>query len=186
MDMIKLEVGELFDPEKTKFTEKPVYTFKSGGHQLCLFMNSISGTELKAVKKSRVEFAMFSVEGIIFFLYRFSNFKNSGHFEIVVSGDTLYNWHRIPENEKIVKPFVPETENQRAGIDIILVEATTGIIKNMRFCTFSYEFTKILHWSILAQIDKPGISEEKALKIYNTHNHFELWDMALITCSGDD
>ena len=77
-----------------------------------------------------------------FLLYRFG--------EILPWSDSAFSWWNVAEEVRRI-PEQRKHPAERTLLKIILVEATTGVIKAIRVTTFSPEFTERLHRGIRRQ-----------------------------------
>jgi hypothetical protein len=140
------KVGELYNPNRTKWPETPQYNFRNGQHELLIFLNSPTPSEVESVKKGEAHFA-FAFEGeIIFLMYKFD--------PEVPWSDCSFTIHLLPEPEQIL-PGAEATAQTRAIVSVILIDAATGVIKVMRQMTFSPDFTRKLHKAIREQASQP-------------------------------
>jgi len=95
------------------------------------------------VSKSRADFAMLVDEGVIFMLYKFGTMQWS---------DAPFTIHLVPEEERVIPG---PKHGQHALLQVVLVDAATGIIKTLRAVTFSPEFTTALEGAIREQAKRP-------------------------------
>lgn len=157
--MYLYEVGKLYNPERTRWQECAQYNYRGGQHELIIFYSRPSRQEVQAINKSESEFGLVVEGDVIFFLYRFGS--------ILPWSDAPFSWWLVPEDERVMPP--PETSTElRALLQVILVDADSGIIKAMRALTLSNEFTVKLHHAIYEQSQRnwPGDGAyEKQLQV---------------------
>jgi len=137
-------VGQPYVPGRTQWLETVDYHYRVGGHELRLFFESPSPTEVAAVSEGRGEFALYAEDDVIFLGYR---------FEPLGWSDQPFSWHLVPEDERILPP--EDHPEARAMLFVILVDALTGLVRAMRALTFSPAFTRALHGAIRAQAARP-------------------------------
>lgn len=139
--MHKLEVGQLYNPSRTSWPETVQYNFYANGHDLQLFFAGLTEMEIEEVQTGECEFALDVESGIIFFLCRFGSQPWS---------DAPYTWHRVPEEQRVL-PEPEATSDSRALLQVLLIDASTGILKAIRAVSLSPQFTRALHRAIREQ-----------------------------------
>jgi len=150
--LTRLAVGELYIPGVTSFPERVQYNYREGGHELLMWLGSPTRQETRAIRKGRAEFALFVESDIIFLLYRFEgNLRWS---------DCPYSFHLVPSGQKQL-PFDLPTPDSRAILQILLVDAHTGILKAIRDCSLSPAFSRQLHEAIKEQAAQADFSPMK-------------------------
>jgi hypothetical protein len=177
--MHKLEVGKPYDPARGWWPEGADYKFRSGGHELRLFLGGATLEEVEAVRSCPVEFGFFAEPMGLFLITRFGT---------RLSFDCSYNWPRVSPDERTPPPPSEETSPElRAPITIILVEATTGVVLALRAVTFSPEFTRALHRAIADQVGAPydrAAHEAWADQTTTRFNTDQLWEKCTMRCQG--
>jgi len=136
-------VGDLYVDNRTHWPELAQYNCRGGEHELILFFDRPTSKEVQAVSKERAEFALFVERSLIVMVYRFG--------QEVPWSDAPYSIHLVPREERVVPP-TPEP-GMRAILHIILVDASSGIIRAMRGLSMSAEFTQALHHAIQEQAE---------------------------------
>ena len=141
--MYKLEVGKPYQPGRRRWPEGVDYNWRSGGHELRLFLGGATRHEVEAVRSGPVQFGFFAEPEGLFLIARFGT---------RLSFDCSYNWHRLSADDRTLPPPSEETSPKlRAILTIILVEATSGVVLALRGVTFSPEFTRAIHRAIAVQ-----------------------------------
>lgn len=175
-------VGDVIEtppiPEQTEFN------FDVTGHHLVIRMNDPMLYEVEAVKTGKIHFAIYEVDGVLFFLYAFGE-KSRG---IPVS-DCSYSWHLVPREYQVAPP--PEgSERLRVAILVTLVDAVSGILLAIRFVTFSPEFTLAIQNAIRRQIARPFSRKNHAEVVDRVYaenaSSMDLWKKAQFKCNGGD
>jgi hypothetical protein len=136
-----LEVGKLYNPNRTSWPETNQYNYRAGQHELTIFYNRPTPEEVEAFSRGEAEFALHYEGKIIFFLYKFGG---------LAWADANYSWHLVGENERRVPPPARSAE-ERALLNVLLVDASTGVLKAMRALTLSPRFTRALEHAIREQ-----------------------------------
>lgn len=137
--MSLVEVGQLYHPERTSWPERGVYEFRCGAHELLLFYNAPTAAEIAAVRRAPAEFKLYCTDDLIVFLYRIG--------DALPWSDAPYSWHLTNAADRVLPPQA----GGHALLHIILVDATTGIVRAQRALTFSPTFTAALRNAIQEQ-----------------------------------
>lgn len=176
--MYIIEVGKPYSAIRSSWAEGVEYNFTKEGHQLRIFMN-FNSKGIKVVKEGGIKFAL-AVEGdILLFMFEIGG---------------LFDWSDCPYSIQMVKEELrleaPELgENERAILQIVLVEAKSGILKAIREVTFSHDFSVKLHEAINKQIGKPitRASYNEQVKRIQTQIPIEiLLSRTIARCKGGD
>lgn len=140
-----LKVGAPYVPGRTRWPEGAEYNFSAGGHELRLFFESPSEAEIKAVRKAPVHLALLVQPPIIDLVWRIDGIGDWS--------DCPYTWHLVPEQRRAI----PETASgqQRALLQIVLVDANTGMLRAIRAVTLPPHATTLLHTAIADQANRP-------------------------------
>lgn len=148
MTLHAYKVGELYSPNRTNWPEAGEYNYRAGAHELRLFFAGLKESEIKAITRRPCEFGATARGPILFFLYKFSGDTQWS--------DAPYSWHMLhavhPDLATVPPPL---EENERVLLNIVLVEATTGIIAGLRVVSLSIALSRYLHTQITAQIAQP-------------------------------
>lgn len=150
------KVGEPYSPSRRSWPEGNDYNFRGGEHELRLFLARPSRHEIEAVQRGAAEFALFVEPPLVSLCYRFETRAGRG----LPWSDANFSWHAMAAAvgpEELVLPIAweegsPET---RALLQVVLVDASDGIIRAMRSLAFSPEFTRAIHRAIWEQAHAP-------------------------------
>jgi hypothetical protein len=176
-----LEVGKPYDPRRGSWPEGADYKFRSGGHELRLFLARATRSEVEAIRSGPVEFGFFAESMGLSLITRFGS---------RLSFDCSYHWQRAAEatGDRTLPPAWEETSPElRALLAIILIEATSGVVLALRSVTFSPEFTRAIDRAIADQAagpyDPAGHREWVDGKTgrYSTD---QLWERCTTRCQG--
>jgi hypothetical protein len=177
--MHRLEVGKPYDPARRSFAEGADYNFRSGAHELRIFLRAAARAEVEAVRAGPVEFGFFAEPEGLFLITRFGT---------RLPFDCSYNWHRLSADDRTLPPPSEETSPElRAILTIILVEATNGVVLALRAVTFSPEFTRALHRAIADQVGAPYDRAEHqrwADGMTARLSTDQLWSRCTMRCQG--
>ena len=88
---------------------------------------------------------MYINQGVIWLCHKFG----SGPWS-----DAPYNVWDVPKARRVIPPAV--SGEQRAALQVLLIDAATGILKVIRLVTFSMEFSAKLHEAISQQFESPA------------------------------
>lgn len=138
--MYKYEVGNLYSPNRTNWPEGVEYNWRSNTHELKLFYARPAVPEIVDVKRGPAEFALTVVGDILFLVFRFGPQPWS---------DAPYSWWMVPADQRTPPPALAGEE--RALLNILLIDAGTGIIRAVRVVSLAPAFSQALHTAIQAQ-----------------------------------
>jgi hypothetical protein len=174
-----LSVGQLYHPERTRWLEGVEYSYDRNGHTLLLIWSGLDHQVVEAVRKGRVDLALWARGGVVILLYRIEGACDWS--------DAPYSWHIVPPERRQLPPM-PAAE-ERALLSVILVDADTGLVRVLRAVTMATTFTRRLHGEIAAQAsaqwDAAAYDEELRL-LYASHSTAALLATAASTCRGGE
>jgi len=136
---------------------------------------------LEAVRVGRVDLGVWCrAPHVIVLLYRIA-----GACEW---SDAPYSWHLVPEDRRAL-PEPTTSSADRALLQIILVEAESGIVRVIRAVTFDPLATRLLGQAIrdqaAAEWDRAAYDAELR-EAYAVHTTRSLLAAALVRCRGGD
>ena len=176
--MCKLEIGQPYVPGCHTWPEGADYNFRSGGHELRIFLANVTSQEIATIHTAPVEFGLLVDRSGLFLIARFGR---------RFSFDCSYSWHRVsPEERTMPPPFEEVPPALRSSISVILVEATTGIVAALRVISFSPDFSRGLHRAILEQaqaVPHPIEHERWVGETFRCTTH-QLWERCQVRCQG--
>lgn len=126
--MDKIEVGQLFKKDVTKYPEGARFDITDGGCNLCIYFSNPSDSEIKNIKEDRFKAGYYAEENAIFMLFKFGNLPwidapYSVHLSKSLTGFQLFDgWEGL-------------------ALNIYLVDAATGILKAMRLIGLKTRFS---------------------------------------------
>ena len=161
--MSTLSVGQLYHPDRTRWLEGVEYSYDRNGHTLLLIWSGLDHQVVEAVRRGRVDLALWVRGGLVILLYRIEG--------ACYWSDAPYSWHIVPvERRQLLLVTGPE---ERALLSIVLVDADTGLVRALRAVTMAPAFTRRLHREIAAQAaaqwDATAYEEELRLH-YASHS----------------
>jgi hypothetical protein len=145
-------VGQPLDPRKRRWEEGAMYTFHLGIHQALFFFKDIRSSERKAVERGRAHFGLYVEGDVIVLLFKIDGPGGKG----IDWHEAPYSWYLVPAEARTLPPppqNIPPGEG--ALVNILLIDAGTGIIRAMRALVLSHEFTVHLHRAIGEQAGRP-------------------------------
>ena len=172
------EVGKPYIAGRKSWPEFGEYNFRGGEHELRLFFDDLSESELAVVARGRAEFALFVEGELIIFLYRF------GHGEW---SDGPFSLHMVPASERVLPQLL--TGEQRALLQVVLVSANDGIVRALRAVTLSPGFSQALHAAIAAQAELPfeqAAYDAHLARVYKLNSSTGLAGRAVARCRGGE
>ena len=157
------QVGQLYSPNRTQWPETGEYNYRANSHELRLFYKNITPGEITAITRRPCQLGAVVQDGILFFVYQFGRDPWS---------DAPYSWHMVnavrPEEATIPPPL---QEQERSLLQVVLVEATTGIIAGLRTVSLSINLSRYLHQAITKQIAQPfdqAVHDQALARVYAT------------------
>jgi hypothetical protein len=176
-----LEVGKPYVEGKRHWPQAVEYTYSAQHHLLRIFYRTPHPKEVKAVDSGEARFA-FGVYGAAIFLhFRFG--------EGIPWHNAPYSIHLVNDEDRIL-PDWPIPQGEHALLSTLLVDAETGILKAIRVCTFSPEFTLKLHQAILNQyaMPFPPDYDKQVIRAYQQYPTPELMAerLSVAWCRGGD
>jgi hypothetical protein len=139
--MHRFEVGQLYNPRIRRWPEGMEYAYRGGHHELVLFWESPPAGEIEAVRKGRLDLSVLESGPVILVLFRIAGACDWS--------EAPFSWHRVPLGQR-VSPPTPSRE-ERALLEIFLVDATTGLLQAIRVVTLTPGQTSYLHGAIQRQ-----------------------------------
>lgn len=176
--MHKLSVGELYSPGKTRWPETAQYNYRSGAHELLILAANPTPEEIESVRAGRADFAVLASPPVLLLLYKFA--------PRIPWSDAPFSVHLVPEAERQLPP--DPVGEERAGIQVILVDAATGVVRAIRLLSLSTQVTAGLHRAIRAQALIPWEPQafDAALQRLYRDQSKELAERADLRCRGGD
>lgn len=137
MQFEQFEVGKLYKTGITQYDEGPKFDFLQSGAVLNLYYIRPTAREIEDITAGRFELGFTEKDGIIFMLFRFGSGQHM---------DAPYSVH-------LSAPFTFETlqEGMGFGLSIFLVDASTGILRGMRYVGLSTDFSQRFKKSVERQ-----------------------------------
>lgn len=138
------EIGKLFFPGKTGWREGVWFDYTAIGPVLVFAFKKPSDEEILAARKGQVELALYDDPPVLFILHRIEG---------------LEDWSDCPFSVRLCKDEIdlslPIEEGKGLGLQIVLVESTTGIVKALRLVGTSTEFARELRAAMVKQMIRP-------------------------------
>lgn len=144
--MHKLTVGQLYLAGRRSWPEAAEFNFRGGAFELRLFLPGLRADEIQDLRQGRTEFALVVEGDVILLLYRFGG--------SIPWSDAPYTIHLVSEADRR-PPMALATEQSRDVLQVVVVEATTGIVQALRLVSFSPAFSRALRGAIAAQLARP-------------------------------
>jgi hypothetical protein len=178
--MHRLSVGQPYLPEFRSWPEAAEYNWRSGRHELRLVLAHLTPKQVAAVESGPVEFGMFVEREGLFVVTRFGR---------SLSLDTSYQWHCVDPADRVPPPPHEETSPElRALLTILLVEASTGVVRAVRVVSYSPEFSRAIHRAIADQAAAPfdALAHVRWAVGMLRFTTAQLWNRCTIYCKGGD
>ena len=147
--MYALQVGQPYIAGRREFPARPGYCYAADGHVLSIFMRSPDRRKVEAVRSGKCQFALTIGPGVFFLMYRFGK---------AIGWSAAPYWGAItPKDERSVPP-----EGWPDGgvvIQVVLVDATTGLVRSLRPARLPPGFACELNNAIRQQALLPRLDE---------------------------
>jgi hypothetical protein len=143
--MHRIEVGKELVPGHGPWPELSEFNLLDTGPELMLRFAGPTAAEVEAVRAGPCAFALAEAERAFFFLYTFGT-PGAG----VPWSDAPYCCHLVPEGRRPGLALFA-TAATRWALQVVLLEAGTGIVRAVRLVTFSAGFTRELARAVQRQ-----------------------------------
>lgn len=155
--MDSLREGEPYIAGRRDLRERAGYSYSADGQVLSIFMRSPDRRKVEAVRRGRSQFALVIGPGIFFLMYRFGK---------AIGWSAAPYWGALSPNQERTLLV----EGWPAGdvvLNVVLVDAATGIIRSVRTETLPLDFScdlrnAIRHQAQLPILDKRGFDSALA------------------------
>lgn len=156
-----LAVGKPYGTPR-RWPEGPQFTYRAGGYELLISLDTPTPQEAAGIDHGPVEFALRAHPGVIVV---YTLFAAPGATDGWI--DATYSWWRIDPAERTIPD--PARDDRHALVQIVLLDARDGTIRALRALTVSPEFTRALHAAIRAQAADPqrGAGHNAAVTAYH-------------------
>ena len=142
--MSSRQVGEIYSSKHTEYSEATQYCYYNGVHDLALFWARPTLKEINGFLSQPLELAVYVEQSVLFLLYRI--------VDICEWSDVAYNIQQLRPEEQAVPADVP---GNRAGVQMTLVNADSGIILARRMLNISPAMTQALRHTLQEQTLTP-------------------------------
>jgi hypothetical protein len=161
------------------YPEGADYHFGSHGHELRIFLARTGRKTIEAFRRGPVEFGLLAEPEGLFLMARFGP---------SLSFHCPYHWHRTAEatGDRTMPPNPEDTSLPVRPIHIVLIEATTGIVRAIRMVSFSPEFTWAIHRAITDQAAGPydRAGHERWADAMTRHSTDQPWLRCTVRCQA--
>jgi hypothetical protein len=144
--LYRYQVGQPYIPGRRNWPEAVEYNYRQGAHELRAFLPNLRPWEVEAIREGPCEFALAVERDVLFLLYHFG--------KALPWSDAPYSWHLVPEDQRTL-PEPAGLVEPHDTMQIVLVDALTGIVKALRMVSFSPAFTVALRSAIRDQAARP-------------------------------
>lgn len=167
--MQNYEVGKLFEQGRTRYQETIKFDFTQGGPILFVILDRPSEKEIENIRSGKMQIGIYTKDEIIFMLFKFGSL----------------NWVDAPYSVHLSKPFdfMELSERKGYGLQILLIDASTGILKVIRYIGLPTAFSKKFKQAVLEQKERPFDNikyDQKINAIYGNYSTDDLVERANI------
>jgi hypothetical protein len=159
--MYKIEVSQLYVPDRTEYPEGCEFNFSNAGYELRLFYANPNRNEINAVRKGKANFGLFIHEQVIFLLWQFKPQPWS---------DSPYCYWVLPEDRRGIPEAIPD--GMGVALQIILINAATGVVEAIRQIGLETEFSRALVGGIETQITNPISPQEYSYRVERAYQKY--------------
>lgn len=164
MNLRHFEVGKLFEPGKTHYKEAVKFEFTKAGPVLLLFFDAPTPKEIDSVAGGDLRIGFDEKNEIIFLLLK---------FEGMPWMDAPYSIHLSPPVD-----LAEVEEGTGYGLQIFLVDSSTGILKAMRIIGLGTEWSRRFKEAVERQRETAFDAGIYDAKIQNIYRSFTPKDLA--------
>ena len=183
--MHALSVGKPYIPGRSRWPEVGEYNYRAGANELRIFWGAPTASEVESVRKGPALFGLYTQGDLLILCYRFGSLPWS---------DAPYSIHLlepagVPPEDRVPPDPASLTPESRALLDVVLIDAGSGIVRALRTVTFSPEFTGALYYAIAAQARMPfdkSEYDESIERVYRTYPTDRLAAACQVQCKGGD
>lgn len=173
-------VNQPYIPGRHSFPEGIEYNYRFGTHELRVCLPDLSQEEILAGRKRPIRLALFADHPVICVLVDIP--------ELIDWSECPYTIHAVPAEERTVPE--PRTGAWRSSFTTFVIDSSTGILKVLRFSTFSPDFSSRLHAEIRSQLATPYNKATYDTKLAEIRSRFpdvrRMLPHALIQCTSGD
>jgi hypothetical protein len=157
-----LTVGKPFAEGVTKWPERFEYRYFNGHHLLQLCARHITHANLDAFLHAPVHLGLHLVDGVIFILFRIQGF-----YDWI---DQAFSLRLVDPDNRELPPHVPGGYQL---LNLVLVEADTGLVAGMRVVSWSpHASAVLLHRAMAQQLAEPfkrADFEQSVMDVYERY-----------------
>lgn len=145
-----LQVGKLYHPDRVRWPERADFNVRSGAPELRLFVAAPTANETQAVSRGVASFALFVEQPVILFCYQFAV---TGQAPAFPWSDAPFSIHLLSAAfpDEGTPPELPQPFEERSLLQVLLVEAGSGILKVIRALTLPPDFSAELAVAVREQ-----------------------------------
>jgi len=147
-----LKVGALFAPPRRRWPEGAAFAYFSGGYELLLRFESPTAAEIAAVERGPASLGALLYGAALLVVYRFgAPAAPEGTRDPIA-------WSDVPNHVGLVleaQRELPPRDEDQAVLRIVLVDASTGIIRALRVVLLAPGFTAYLCDALHQQAAEP-------------------------------
>ncbi|HZK18932.1 MAG TPA: hypothetical protein VFD15_06415 [Clostridia bacterium] len=159
-----LEVGKLLIPGKTRYNEGATFEYSELGPVLVFAFGNPAPEEIQAVKKGRVDLALYESPPVLFILHKIQGLEQWS--------DSPFSIRMYDNMGKVFDFGEPIRDGMGLVLHIVLVDADTGVLVAQRIIGTPTEFSRDIRAAILRQIEQPFSPESYHRKIDNIYRTF--------------
>ena len=139
------------------------YNFDRGGHRLMIVGRNLRPKEIRGFNYGTAYFGVAAHAGVLFLAARFGT-----GLPVI---DAPYSIHMVPSEHRVL----PQTElaaGDRALLQTHLIDSASGVLRGIRFTTWSPDFTRAIHTAIHKQASCEISREEYNRRIATAYSRW--------------
>jgi hypothetical protein len=138
-------VGKPFAEERKEWPPGSIeYRYFNGNHLLQMCEAQLTPSKIRAFEEGPVRGALYAESDVIFF-----SFKIEGYCDWVDQGFSI---HLVDAGDRNLVPLI---EGTHIPLNLVLVDAVTGVVRSMRMVTYGRRFSAVLHRHLAQQLAQP-------------------------------
>lgn len=167
-DSMITEVGKQFIPGKSNWPEGAIFEYTETGPILILAFNNPTDKEIEGAKSGTIEMAYYESRPVLFVCVKIQGCGGwlDAPFSIRLYENKIFDW-----SEEI-------SEGTGLAIQIILLDARTGIVKSQRLIGAATDFSRGLRAAITRQYEQPFSREAYNRQIDTVYRNYSSDDIA--------
>jgi len=162
-----IEVGKPLFPGR-RWPEGVIFEYTESGPMLILAFNNPTPKEIECAKTGQIEMGYYEYKSVIFICVKIQGCGDwmDAPFSIRLYENKIFDWSD------------PVDDGKGLGIQIIMLDALTGIVKSIRLIGATTEFSRGLRKAIMRQYEQEFNEAEYHRQINEIYRNYSSSDLA--------